>query len=225
MEEKKAGYEKQTSFTRREFLKVAAAAFGGGLLTCGALGLAANQQPAIPYLSLTLGEETMNNSILVMYASQCGSTGEVAQAVGEELAAAGAKVNVCRVQDVKSLSGYRAVVLGSAARMGKLLPEAQKCVEKFRQDLQSRPVAYFTTGVTMIEDTPANRAQAEGYLAPLVQIKTPVSQGLFAGKVEHSKLELIWRVALSFVKEGQMAEADHRDWEKIRAWARSLDLS
>lgn len=164
----------------------------------------------------------MSNKILIAYASRCGSTGEVAQAIADELSATGLDVDVLRVQDVRSLSEYQAVIIGSAARMGKLLPEARRFGRKFRKALQKTSTAYFTTGVIMVEDTPENRAQAEGYLESLCQIKKPISKGLFAGKVDHNKLGAFFRMTMSSITEGIMANGDHRDWESIRGWAKEL---
>jgi menaquinone-dependent protoporphyrinogen oxidase len=161
--------------------------------------------------------------VLVVYASRAGSTGEVAEAIAEELGKAGASVDSRRVQDVRDLGAYRAVILGSAARMGKLLPEALSFVKLHQSELRDRPVAYFMAGTTMIEDTPEHRQTALGYLQPLREVKAPVGEpGLFAGKVDHTKLSFPWNFMLSFVKEGAMTDADHRNWDAIRGWAKGV---
>jgi menaquinone-dependent protoporphyrinogen oxidase len=66
----------------------------------------------------------MNDTILVAYASRAGSTAGVAEAIGQTLAESGAHVEVRRMQDVKDLAAYRAVVAGSAIQGGHWLPEA-----------------------------------------------------------------------------------------------------
>ena len=60
------------------------------------------------------------------------------------------------------------------------------------------------------------------FLAPLLQVKQPASVGLFGGKVDPTRQEPFWRFAASFIKEGDTAPSDHRDWEAIRAWAKGL---
>ena len=52
----------------------------------------------------------------------------------------------------------------------------------------------------------------------------PVSEGLFAGVLDISKVPT-WRDRLMFrisVLFGVWSEGDHRDWEAIRAWATQL---
>lgn len=161
----------------------------------------------------------MDKKVLVVYASKCGSTGEVAGVVAEVLAKAGAVVDVRRVQDVRDLQGYSAVVIGSAARMQKLLPEAVSFAKKHRAALQKVNTAYFSVGIGMKEDTPKNREETSLYLRPLCAIRAPAaSLGLFGGKIDISKLEGIYRLTFSFAKDA-LPEGDYRDWDAIRAWA------
>lgn len=168
----------------------------------------------------------MGDRILIAYASKCGSTGEVAQAIGQVLCEAGAAVDVRPVAEVTNLAGYRGVIIGSAARMGKSLPEAVKFAEQHRDELSHMmATAYFTVGVTMKQDTPENREKAAAHLQSLCAVREPVSLGLFAGKVDPAKMALPLRVMTSCLpaaKQGPLAPGDFRDWEAIRAWGRAL---
>jgi menaquinone-dependent protoporphyrinogen oxidase len=210
--------------TRRRFLQIAGVGLGAGALGCGGLAFYAAQGPEIDFTESECGkEETMENRILVAYASKCGSTGEVAAAVGKVLCEAGAAVDVKRVQEVGNLSGYSAAVLGTAIRMGKPLSEMTDFAKKNRSALAALPVACFHVGMSMREDTAANRETAQQSLAPLLQeIPDPAGVGLFGGKVDYSKLSPIFRWMFSQDKSGAMAEGDWRDWDAIAAWARSL---
>jgi menaquinone-dependent protoporphyrinogen IX oxidase len=135
--------------------------------------------------------------------------------------AAGASVDVRRVQDVKGLDSYRGKVIGTATRMGAMLTETKSFTSKHRAALENVPAAYFTVGITMKQDTPDSRKEAASFLAPLCEIRQPaVGLGLFAGKVDYSKLGLLWRFVGSRDKSGEMAEGDFRNWEAIRSWAR-----
>ena len=58
------------------------------------------------------------NRILIAYATMAGSTEEVAQAVGEEIAKSGAQVDVLPISEIKDLKGYDGVVVGGPMIMG-----------------------------------------------------------------------------------------------------------
>jgi len=211
--------------SRRRFLTLAGIA-GVGLCTCGGLGAWGLSSPRAAFSQPSCGGEgTLGEWVLIAYASKCGSTAEVAEAIGQTLCAAGAAVDVRRVQEVRDLTPYRAVVVGTAIRMGEPLGEAVSFAKKHQAALAGLPTAVFSLGTAMIHDTPENRATAAGYLQPLTELVRPVSTGLFAGKVDPAKMEPIWRFMMSFVKEGEMAPGDHRDWDAIRAWATELNAA
>lgn len=206
---------------RRGFLIASLGVVAAGALACGGTATLALKPPlgAFPEPSCGAGAA---ERVLVLYASKCGATAEIAAAVAARLCDAGLAVDVKSAKSVVDLTPYSAVVLGSAARMGKLLPEAVRFVELHAAELQRLPIAYFFSGSTMNADTAERREEAAAYLQPLHDLKASVSDGLFGGKVERAKLEPVWRVALSFVRDGDMAEGDHRDWNAISAWAASL---
>ncbi len=166
----------------------------------------------------------MPNKILVTYASRLGSTVGVAEAIGKTLAESGAPVDVLPMQDVQDLAQYRAVVAGSAIRSGEWLPEAMQFVQTHRAELTQKPFAAFLVCMTLSMGNGKYREQHATWLEPVRALVKPVSEGLFAGVLDISKIEsfgdrLKFRisVAMGFWKEG-----DRRDWNSIRAWATSL---
>jgi menaquinone-dependent protoporphyrinogen oxidase len=164
----------------------------------------------------------MINRILVAYGSRAGSTREIADTIAHVLEAAGAEVDVMDVKKVTDISDYRSVIIGSAVRIGKLIPETMQFAQRFERELRVKPTAYFVVCRTMADDTPENRYVVTGYLEPLCKIKKPVCEGLFAGKIDHTKVEPAWRFLLSYVKDGFMLDGDFRDWDAVNDWARSL---
>ncbi len=158
----------------------------------------------------------MNEKMLVAYATRTGTTGEVAEAIGEVLEENGAVVDVRNVKDVDDLASYRAVVLGSAIRAGNLMPEAVKFVKANQEALRQMPVAYFVVCATLQEDTEENRQTVAAYLDPLRELVEPVEEGLFAGAIDSSKLSFPLRLILKVMKA---EDGDWRDWDVIRAWA------
>jgi hypothetical protein len=64
------------------------------------------------------------------------------------------------------------------------------------------------------------------FLAPVRALVKPVSEGLFAGGLDISKVpglrnRLMFRLSVLL---GVWQEGDHRDWDAIHAWAEDLRL-
>jgi len=158
--------------------------------------------------------------VLVAYATKCGSTAEVAAEIGRVMESkSGCQVDVQPVGEVKEVGGYDAVIVGSATRVGKWLPEAVEFVEEHKGALGQVPVAFFTVCLTLREDTEENRREVAAYLDPVCEIVQPVDVGLFAGVLDYGKLSFVPRMMLKAMKA---PGGDFRDWEAIRAWAAGL---
>jgi menaquinone-dependent protoporphyrinogen IX oxidase len=95
--------------------------------------------------------------ILVAYATNAGSTAEVARVIGEELGKDGIPVEVQRVEEVKSLEPFSAVVVGAPMIMG-WHRAALKFIRKHKSELSRVPVAYFFTArsLTKLDETEIN---------------------------------------------------------------------
>jgi menaquinone-dependent protoporphyrinogen oxidase len=167
----------------------------------------------------------MSNKILVAYASRAGSTAGVAEAIGVTLAESGAQVEVRPMQKVKDLMPYRAVVAGSAIQGGKWLPEAMQFMQTHRAALAQKPFTAFLVCMTLaMPGADKYREHVAGFLQPVRALVRPVSEGLFAGALDISKIpsfgnRLKFRLSVAF---GVWSEGDHRDWNAIRAWADNI---
>lgn len=163
--------------------------------------------------------------ILVTYASRAGSTAEVAEVIGKTLSEGGAEVEVLPMQDVKDLSAYQAVVAGGAIRQAKWLPEAVQFIRAHQSTLRHKPFAMFTVCIALaMSNSEQYRSAVAGWVAPMRALVRPLSEGLFAGRLDFTKLPVNWdtlRLRLT-VALGIFPRGDHRDWHAIRAWAESL---
>lgn len=171
-----------------------------------------------------MSTEQLAQTVLVTYASRLGATRGVAEAIGATLTEAGARVDVQPVTGVSSLDGYRAVVLGSAIRGGAWLPEALEFLQAQRAALAKKPLAVFLVCMTLaMPKGEEYRPHVSSWLEP-ARAARPVSEGLFAGALEVSKIEsLLDRLKFGLsVKMGVWEEGDHRDWAAIHAWAAAL---
>ena len=166
----------------------------------------------------------MSKKILVAYASKAGSTVGVAEAIGKTLAESGASVDVRQVKQVTDLSPYQAVVVGSAIHGGRWLPEAMQFIQTHQATLAQKPFAAFLVCMTLTISNGKYREHVADMLQPVRALVKPVSEGLFAGALDISKVpsfrdRLKFRLSVAF---GVWSEGDHRDWNAIRAWAADL---
>ena len=189
------------------------------------------------------------NKILVAYATMAGSTAEVAQAVGEEIASSGLQVDVLPLGDVKNLDSYAGVVVGGPMIMG-WHRSAMGFLKKHRSIFQHVPVAIFAlamsltkTAETSLDGVPVwvdenlpkapkqagklsfkeNYARLSNYLLPILRAAKParpISLAVFGGRMEYGRLK--WWAVLFAMLIIQAQAGDHRNWPSIRAWAASL---
>jgi len=133
------------------------------------------------------------------------------------------EVEILPARKVRSLSGYDAVVLGTAIRAGKPLSDAVRFAARFGRELSGMPAALFVVCLTMIRDTPQSREKVGGYIEPLVAALRPRTTGLFAGAAERKRLGFLLGRFMEKILAGEgIAPGDYRDWRKIRTWAGSL---
>ena len=204
--------------SRRRFLKagcitVAAA----GLTVCG-VSVVAPDPPPIDLLSFTYGEKTMNNRVLVAYASATGSTVDVAAEIGKTLGAGGFSVDVRPVKEKPSVDGYQAVLVGSAVQGGNWLPEAADFVQANQSDLNLLPVALFSVHFFSRGDDVNSQKRRLAYLDTVRPLVPLAAVAFFAGRFDQRTTAVGlpgWLARLT-------PTMDFRDWQVIRAWAQTI---
>ncbi len=156
----------------------------------------------------------MATDFLVAYATKHGSTGEVAETVAEELKGLGLEVELRELRKVRNLDGYRAVVIGAPLYMGRWQKDARKFLKRHGKELAGHPVAVFALGPLKLteEDVAGSRKQLDRALALAPDLR-PATVEVFGGAIDPAKLRFPF---------SKMEAGDARDWDAIRAWARSL---
>ena len=187
--------------------------------------------------------------ILVAYATNAGSTADVAQAVGEELGKDETLVDVRLIDEVTSVEGYDAVVVGAPMIMG-WHRTAVKFVKKHQHELSKGKLAYFITAMSLTQTENRNSREAainvdprlakppkdpnrlsfreryatvDGYLQPVLKAAPavkPVSVAFFRGKLDLFRLRLWQRLFVLIIIQAQ--PGDYRNWSFIREWAANL---
>jgi menaquinone-dependent protoporphyrinogen oxidase len=156
----------------------------------------------------------MAADVLVVYASKHGSTEQVARKVAEKLRDAGYTTRVEQARAIKDLESCRAVVVGGSIYMGRWHHGARTFLRRHRKALRMLPFAVFALGPG--ENTEKafadSRAQLDHALARFGDLE-PRAVAVFGGVIEPRSFHF----PLNHLKE-----RDLRDWDEIRAWARSL---
>jgi len=163
----------------------------------------------------------MNNRILVAYATKAGSTEEVAGHLAKKLTQHGAQVDLLPVSKVKDISPYRNIVLGSAIRIGKILPEMMEFIKKNQTALQEKEVDVFVLCMTLDKDTPETRKTVSAFIDPVREVIHPRKEGFFAGVVDPSRLGVFERMMMKAINP---PVGDFRKWDEIDRWAENLQF-
>jgi len=206
--------------SRRSFLKVGCLTTAAcGLAVCGVSMATSIPDPSsIDLPSFSYGERTLNNRVLVTFASTLGSTAGIAAEIGKTLGARGFCADVRPIRENPSLDGYQAVLVGSAVRHGNWLPEAVEFVKSNQQALRRVPVAVFTAHITNLGNDANSRNNRLAFLNEVRPLLQPVEQVFFAGKLDRRGAAMLlpgWVARL-------IPPMDFRNWKTIRAWAEGL---
>jgi len=167
----------------------------------------------------------MPDLILVTYATRYGSTQEVAEQIAATLRENGLEVGLEPARQVRTLEGYRAVVLGAPLYIGRWLKDAHRFLARHQASLSDRPVAIFTLGPTRAatDEWQDVRAQMDKEITKYPWLE-PVAAELFGGAYDPARLRFpdSLLAVLPASPLHQMPASDLRDWDAIRAWANGL---
>ena len=154
---------------------------------------------------------------LVASASRHGATREIADMIGATIAERGIATDIREVDNVLTLDGYDAVVVGSAVYMGDWIKPAREFVERHAGELAVRPTWLFSSGP--IGDPPKPGADMAVKIDDLVTATHPREHRVFAGRLEMRRLGFVQRTIARAVHAG---EGDFRDWGAIQEWATGI---
>ncbi|MGN8245697.1 flavodoxin domain-containing protein [Cellulomonas soli] len=151
--------------------------------------------------------------VLVAVASRHGGTWEIGDVVAEVLRGRGHVVDVRAPEDVTTVAGYDAVILGSAIYLAHWMPTARELAERCEDELVSRPVWLFSSGLAT---QPANSANSPHEIAALRERLGARGHRHFRGRLDRAVLSFAERAVIA---GGRAREGDHRDMAAVASWA------
>jgi len=161
----------------------------------------------------------MSPKTLITFATRTQSTAEIAAIIWQTLSVVDATVDILPVNKVTGLDDYRAIILGSAIKYGKWLPEAVKFVQDNQKKLNSLPVAVYTVHLMNLGNDETSRRNREAYLKPVKNWISPRKNTFFAGIGNWEKVNFLEGLIGKVINA---PEGDFRDWPAIRSWAEEL---
>jgi menaquinone-dependent protoporphyrinogen oxidase len=153
--------------------------------------------------------------VLVTAASRHGATHEIADAIAAGLERRAVDSEVRHAEELTSLDGFDAFVIGSAVYVGRWLDTARELVEANASALAERPVWLFSSGPL----GPPDALKPEGDpvdAAALVEAVGAEDHRVFAGRLDRELLSFGEKAVVIAVRA---PEGDFRDWEAIDAFA------
>lgn len=165
--------------------------------------------------------------VLVVHASDHGSTREIAERIATRLSERGLAAKALSVDEADDPAGYDAVVLGSAVHSQAWLPEATRWARRHSAVLAERPVWLFS--VSLVGQSSSAFPGPVGNLARKLKERRPPKAAVeirqaIGPRGSHSFTGVIrpdhWgRLGRTVFRALGGRWGDHRDWDEVDTWA------
>lgn len=182
------------------------------------LGIFGRRIPKHAVISVSYGAADAPRRVLVAYSSPCGASAKTADNIGKTMGGADLRVDVRPASEVKDVSGYTAVLIGSAIRFGSFGSAAIRVAKMVPAAI---PVGYFSTSGQMAKGGERQIKNVHKWMQKMHTVKEPkYEDGMFAGDMAFETMEPVCRILflpfrlLRLVKAGA-----RRNPEVEAAWA------
>lgn len=163
----------------------------------------------------------MNGKALVAYATKHGGTAGIAETIATTLRGRGIETDVQNARDVRSLDGYRLVIIGSAVYMFRWQGDALDLLKRFDRELRAMPIWMFSSGPTggdpkadaKLAEVLAEQPPAPGEAGKRAERLAVRGHATFGGRLDEG--------ASGFF-ERWVPKGDWRDPAAIAAWANGI---
>jgi menaquinone-dependent protoporphyrinogen oxidase len=168
-------------------------------------------------------------SILVLYGTGEGQTAKVASQISESLDRRGhnpTNIDIEKRPEDFSLAPFDAVLVGSSIHVGKHDEQIREFVSANRDELRTRPTAFFQVSLSSAVDDPERRGEAADYVDTLLEETDwhPDRIGLFGGALRYSKYGFLKRLMMKQIAKRATGDVDtaqdyeYTDWAEVDAF-------
>jgi len=182
----------------------------------------------------------MSKKVLILYGTRHGATESTAEEIAKVLQGEGLEVKVvnAKKEQVKDISPFDLIVVGSGMEMGKWTGEPENFLNQFQKELANKKVAIFVSSAAQAllenekktEEIEKNKKQNLDDIAAKYNLH-PIAMVTFGGVWDFNKMNFLLRKMLASFKPRIEAAGfkaikpgfyDTRDWNVIRTWAKEL---
>lgn len=164
----------------------------------------------------------MSKKVLILFASRSGSTADTATIIAHEIKLKQKEItiDVLPVNKATNITSYDLIILGSAIRMGRPLPEMLSFIKSYCPILKTKKIICFALCMNLYTETDKTLQECKAFLTPF-NACAPIESKIFAGGVDASKLGFFGRLILKMAKTPQ---GDFRKLDVIKTWAAEIAL-
>lgn len=171
-------------------------------------------------------------SVLMLYWSEYGHTRRICERIGSELARRGHASAIAPLREPGiRLGDHDLIVIGASIRHGKHDPAVLEFILKHREQLESRPSAFFSVSLVARKPT-RNTPQSNPYVRAFIERSPwkPDLVGVFAGELDYRRYGAFDRHAIRFIMRltGGPTDLDTKveftDWDEVRRFAERLAM-
>jgi menaquinone-dependent protoporphyrinogen oxidase len=162
-------------------------------------------------------------TVLVAYASESGSTKEIAEFIAAHRNRCGLRAEARSIAEVPDPAGFDAVVLGCAVHDRAWLPIAEEYVRRFQHTLAQQRVWMFSVGMAAALRGVIGQRLAAATPSRIAALRTavkPRAYQQFAGVWPRQNTTVTSRLIYRVI--GGRRYGDLRDWPVIARWADSI---
>jgi menaquinone-dependent protoporphyrinogen IX oxidase len=123
-------------------------------------------------------------TVLIAYSTKTGTTKHAAEIISGIFNSNGFNVDVKNISDIDSISSYHGIIIGAPINGMMWHPDASKFVERHKNDLKGKPVAYFFMSYLIGVGRSFFNNRIKNSLNKASKIAKPLCIGMFKGKGE-----------------------------------------